>query len=105
MQLFILFAFRKLLGFAPPLIKVFREEGVWDLIFSEKLFYFGPFMEEIALEIARRSEGIMINSELLSSLEDSMIQAKANEVDILQVEAVSFLEFGATLSGNNNNLV
>lgn len=62
-------------------------------------------MEEIALEIARRSEGIMINSELLSSLEDSMIQAKANEVDILQVEAVSFLEFGATLSGNNNNLV
>ncbi|KAJ0974642.1 hypothetical protein J5N97_016607 [Dioscorea zingiberensis] len=104
LQHFILFAFRKLLGFAPLLLEVFREEGVWDLIFSEKLFYFGPSMEEVALEIARHSEGVMINSELASSLEDSMNQAKANEVDILQVEAVSFLEFGATLGGNKNNL-
>lgn len=100
----ILCAFRKVLVSAPALLEVFREEGIWDLIFSEKFFYFRPSLEEVDAEAAPHNEGVLISSNLPSISEISKHQGKTIKVDILQVEAISFLEFVATLNGNTNNM-
>nr|XP_029116201.1 BEACH domain-containing protein B isoform X4 [Elaeis guineensis] len=104
LQHYILCAFRKVLVSAPVLLETFREERIWDLIFSEKFFYFRPSLEEVDEEIHAHSDSVLVNSELPSTAESSKDQAKPIKVDILQVEAISFLEFVATLSGNTNNL-
>ncbi|KAJ3679372.1 hypothetical protein LUZ60_017383 [Juncus effusus] len=91
MQHYILCAFRKVLVSSPALLKVFREEGVWDLIFSEKFFYFGS---GIGFPDFEGEEKVGIFNPGLSQ----------TEMDGLQVEAISFLEFAATHNGNTNNL-
>ncbi|XP_038974912.1 BEACH domain-containing protein B isoform X5 [Phoenix dactylifera] len=104
LQHYILCAFRKVLVSAPALLETFREERIWDLIFSEKFFYFRPSSEEVDAEIDAQGDSVLVKSELPSTTESSKDQAKPIKVDILQVEAISFLEFVATLSGNTNNL-
>ncbi|XP_073008552.1 BEACH domain-containing protein B isoform X1 [Typha latifolia] len=103
LQHYSLCAFRKVLVSAPALIKVFREEGVWDLIFSEKFFYFGPSLQELRFE-CNTDKQILMNLDQPSNSESSTDEAKQVNVDILQVEAISFLEFSATLNGNESNL-
>lgn len=93
--------FRKVLISAPALLKSFREEGLWDLIFSEKFFYFGSSADYIHQIIHETWNDQCIDASE-STGSKSLNQADAN---ILQAEAISFLEFAATLNENSNNLV
>ena len=94
----VLHAFRTILVSSPSLLEVFREEGLWDLIFSENFFYFGPASERSSIE------ELLSNSEIYAS-NYSDCQGKAVGVEILQMEVVSFVEFAATFSGSTHNLV
>lgn len=87
------------------MLDILREEGIWELIFSEKFFYFGTTPKELNVEIATSSDGVLSVSNLSAWPENHSDLAKAAEVDILQVEAISFLEFIASLNENKNNLV
>ncbi|KAK1300212.1 hypothetical protein QJS10_CPB13g00240 [Acorus calamus] len=73
---------RKLLISSATLFEVFRQEGIWDLIFSESFFYFKGVSEEIS----------------------GKSEASLDESDIIQMEVISFLEFAATLTGNTHNV-
>ncbi|RLM79604.1 BEACH domain-containing protein B [Panicum miliaceum] len=100
LQHYMLCTFRKVLISAPALLKSFREEGLWDLIFSEKFFYFGSsvdYMHQIIQETW--------NDQLIDAPKSTDSES-LNEIDvnILQAEAISFLEFAATLNENSNNL-
>lgn len=95
MQHYVLCTFRKLLISAPALLKSFREEGLWDLIFSEKFFYFGSSLDYIQENDQLIDAPKSINSKSFS----------VADVNVLQAEAISFLEFAATLNENSNNLV
>ncbi|XP_058069394.1 BEACH domain-containing protein B isoform X3 [Magnolia sinica] len=102
LQHYILYAFRKVLVSSPTLLEVFREQGIWDLIFSENFFYFGSALEEISGDISISSDGFPQNFELCSN--SSKVQANPSEIEILQMEVISFVEFAATLNGNAHNL-
>ncbi|XP_042456540.1 BEACH domain-containing protein B isoform X2 [Zingiber officinale] len=103
LQHYILCTFRKVLVSAPALLNIFREEGIWELIFSEKFFYFGSSVEEFRKEIASYSD--VLNVPSLSSRPKNVDDlTEVPEVDILQVEAISFLEFVAALQENKSNL-
>ncbi|XP_078166919.1 binding protein isoform X2 [Carex rostrata] len=93
LQHYILCAFRKVLVSSPALLKVFREEGVWELVFSEKFFYFGLSLERTNI-VDYNKEKDRISPTMLSQ----------TDMDEFQVEAISFLEFAATHNGNTNNL-
>ncbi|KAK8930976.1 hypothetical protein KSP39_PZI016783 [Platanthera zijinensis] len=97
MQHCILRTFRMVLVSAPALLEVFREEGIWGMIFSEKFFYFGSSLKELDLKFEIISGAFAISE----SWKD---KSKCNDVDFIQVEAIAFLEFAATLSSNTNNL-
>ncbi|PKA52227.1 hypothetical protein AXF42_Ash010123 [Apostasia shenzhenica] len=99
MQHCILCTFRTVLVSSPALLEVFREEGMWDLIFSEKFFYFGPSLENYDLELKGKTDD---NSDVNSDTYEE--KSKPNDVDILQVEAISFLEFTAALNTSATNL-
>ncbi|KAK1322909.1 hypothetical protein QJS10_CPA02g00135 [Acorus calamus] len=73
---------RKLLISSATLFEVFRQEGIWDLIFSDSFFYFKGVSEEIS----------------------GKSEASLDESDIIQMEVISFLEFAATLTGNTHNV-
>uniref|UniRef100_A0A0D9VCI8 BEACH domain-containing protein B n=1 Tax=Leersia perrieri TaxID=77586 RepID=A0A0D9VCI8_9ORYZ len=95
LQHYILCTFRKVLISVPALLKSFRAEGLWNLIFSEKFFYFGSSMESIH-HIVRDTQNATgpAGSQGLNLA----------DINILQSEAISFLEFAATLNENTNNL-
>lgn len=93
--------FKKVLISAPDLLKSFRAEGLWDLIFSEKIFYFGSSVEYIHQIVCETQNDHFIDA-IKSTGSKSFNQA---DVNILQAEAISFLEFAATLNENTNNLV
>ncbi|KAF6143575.1 hypothetical protein GIB67_029744 [Kingdonia uniflora] len=101
----ILYAFKKILVSLPALLRVFREEGIWDLIFSENFFYFGPSLEELPGEFGTCIAGVLRQSELCSTRNPPNNQLKFNEVKNLQIEIISFVEYVATISGNSHNLV
>ncbi|GJM90279.1 hypothetical protein PR202_ga06543 [Eleusine coracana subsp. coracana] len=101
LQHYMLCTFRKVLISAPALLKSFREEGLWDLIFSEKFFYFGSPVDYINPIIHETQNDHFIDASE-STGSKSINQADAS---ILQAEAISFLEFAATLNENSNNLV
>lgn len=94
--------FRRVLASAPALLTAFREEGVWDLIFSENCFYFGSSVEEIHFHIVTETQDDDANNKRKSTDSESSYRS---DVNILQVEAISFLEFAATLNENTYNLV
>ncbi|RVW65597.1 BEACH domain-containing protein B [Vitis vinifera] len=100
----VLHAFRTILVSSPLLLEVFREEGIWDLIFSENFFYFGPASEGSSIECCTYNEGSLSNSEIYAS-NYTDCQGKAVGVEILQMEVISFVEFAATFSGSAHNLV
>ncbi|XP_043712024.1 BEACH domain-containing protein B-like isoform X2 [Telopea speciosissima] len=100
----VLYAFRRVLVSSPPLLEVFREEGIWDLIFSENFFYFGPTSGESSRELMTDIKGVPRYSELCSTSGSTPNQVKLGEVEILQMEVISFVEFAATFSGSSHNL-
>ncbi|CAL5383977.1 unnamed protein product [Camellia sinensis] len=104
LQHYALFAFRKVLVSSPSLLDVFRAEGVWDLIFSENFFYFGPASAEGFGELRKYDEVPPWNLEIYSSSDGLGSQLNGSEVDILQIEVISFVEFAATLNGSSHNL-
>ncbi|KAL1821830.1 hypothetical protein ACET3Z_016699 [Daucus carota] len=104
LQHHVLFVLRNVLILSPSQLDVFRSEGVWDFIFSENFFYFGPVSAECA-------EGYDSCREILPwdyacNLDSSSTdhQVNSSEIEILQIEVISILEFAATLTGNSHNL-
>ncbi|BFG19464.1 hypothetical protein CerSpe_057380 [Prunus speciosa] len=89
----VLNAFRKVLVSSPASLKVFRDEGIWELIFSENFFYFGPASDDLSGECCRYDES---PPELLSAF--------SGINNILQMEVISFVEFAATSNGSAHNL-
>lgn len=87
-------AFRKVLVSSPASLKVFRDEGIWELIFSENFFYFGPASDDLSGECCTYEES---PPELLSAFSGTN--------NILQMEVISFVEFAATSNGSAHNLV
>ncbi|XP_042508929.1 BEACH domain-containing protein B-like isoform X1 [Macadamia integrifolia] len=100
----VLYTFRRVLVSSPALLEVFREEGIWDLIFSENFFYFGPTSDESSGELIKDIEEVPRYSELSSTSSSSMNQVKLDDVEILQLEVISFVEFAATFNGSAHNL-
>lgn len=104
LQYYVLYAFRKVLASSPLLLEVFREEGLWDLIFSENFFYFVPSLEEVAGECSTFNEQSPKHSNNGSSSNCSSSQVRASEVETLQLEVLSFVEFAATSNGSAHNV-
>ena len=101
-QLYTIRTFRRVLVLAPALLTAFREEGVWDLIFSEDCFYFGSSVEDIQFHIVTENQNDNARNNRIATESESSYRT---DVNILQVEAISFLEFAATLNENTYNLV
>lgn len=101
----VLDAFTKVLVSSPVSLEIFREEGIWDLIFSENFFHFGPDSEEMAGECGSYNQGFP--GQLDRNLSSSSIsnQTKISSFEILQMEVISFVEFAATCNGTVDNLV
>jgi hypothetical protein len=94
--------FKRVLISTPALLPAFREEGVWDLIFSGNFFYFGSAVEDTHFDIVTDVQNGDIDSSRISIDSESLY---CTDVNILQVEAISFLEFAATLNENTSNTV
>jgi hypothetical protein len=101
-QLYTIRTFRRVLVLAPALLTAFREEGVWDLIFSEDCFYFGSSAEDIQFHIVTENQNDSVRNNKIATDSESSYRT---DVNILHVEAISFLEFAATLNENTYNLV
>lgn len=100
-QLYTIRTFRRVLVLAPALLTAFREEGVWDLIFSEDCFYFGSSAEDIQFHIVTENQNDSVRNNKIATDSESSYRT---DVNILHVEAISFLEFAATLNENTYNL-
>ncbi|EXB79620.1 BEACH domain-containing protein lvsC [Morus notabilis] len=98
----ILDAFRKVLVALPASLDVLREEGIWELIFSENFFYF-ELSSEDSVESCTYYESPR-EREAYSSSNTVDNQAKIHGVEILQMEVISFVEFAATSNGSAHNL-
>ncbi|CAJ2641153.1 unnamed protein product [Trifolium pratense] len=96
----VLNAFRNLLSTSPMSLEVFREEGIWDLVFSENFFYFESASEETAGQIFAYNQ----KSEFLSASSSTVDTPEVNGVNSLQMEIMSFVEFAATSNGNTHNM-
>ncbi|KAF3447262.1 hypothetical protein FNV43_RR12442 [Rhamnella rubrinervis] len=99
----VLSTFRKVLVTSPLSLEVFREVGIWDLIFSENFFYFGPASEDLSGDCCTSNE-FRRKHEMLSVSNINNSQSKTNGVEILQTEVISFVEFAATSSESAHNL-
>lgn len=101
----VLDAFTKVLVSSPVSLEIFRDEGIWDLIFSENFFHFGPDSEEMAGECGSYNQGFP--GQLDRNLSSSSIsnQTKISSFEILQMEVISFVEFAATCNGTVDNLL
>ncbi|XP_020165084.1 BEACH domain-containing protein B [Aegilops tauschii subsp. strangulata] len=100
-QIYTIRTFRRVLVSAPALLTAFREEGVWDLIFSEDCFYVGSSVEDIQFHIGTENQNDNVRNNRTATDSQSSYRT---DVNILQVEAISFLEFAATLNENTYNL-
>ena len=105
MQHCVLNAFRKVLISLPALLEVFRKEGIWDLIFSENFFYFGAASEEFCEEFTPYHGGSPEKLEKYSASGSNAVQLKFGGIEIIQIEAISFVELAATSNGSVHNLV
>lgn len=97
----VLDAFRSLLSTSPTSLEIFREEGIWDLIFSENFFYFESASEETAGQIFEHNK----KAEVLSASSSTIDTPEVNGVNSLQLEIISFVEFAATSNGTTHNMV
>ncbi|KAL2459002.1 hypothetical protein Fot_55288 [Forsythia ovata] len=106
LQHYVIFTFRKVLDSSPSLLDVFRVEGVWDFIFSESFFYFGPAPSEFSGENSPCYGVPVVSNEMYwgSSSSSSVDRVNTNEFEVFQVEVISFMEFAATLNGSSHNL-
>lgn len=101
LQCYVLKMFRKDLVTSPVLLEIFREEGIWDLIFSKNFFYFAQASEEFSGEYY---EGSPRKPEIYATSSSTNNQVKSSGVEILQMEVISFVVFAATSNGSAHNL-
>ena len=102
LQYYVIRMFKRVLISTPALLPAFREEGVWDLIFSGNFFYFGSSVEDTCFHTVTDIKNGDVNSNQISIHSESLYRT---DVKILQAEAISFLEFAATLHENTYNTV
>ncbi|CAI9116125.1 OLC1v1017198C2 [Oldenlandia corymbosa var. corymbosa] len=102
LQHHVLLTFRTILVSFPSVLDVFRAEGVWDFIFSENLFYFGPIPADVSGDKNLDFEASMLGGEQFTGLTSN--EGNSNEVETLHIEAISLLELAATLSESSHNL-
>lgn len=105
LQHHVLSAFKKILVLLPSLLHVFRAEGAWDFIFSEIFFYFG--LESLGSSddsLSKKGSSDDCNEQYCDS-NGRTTSLNLHELEALQTEVVSFLEFAATLTGSSHNLV
>ncbi|KAL6603651.1 hypothetical protein ACP70R_044012 [Stipagrostis hirtigluma subsp. patula] len=101
LQYYMIRMFRRVLISAPALLTAFRVEGVWDLIFSENFFNLGSPVEDSHFQnVTETQNGDANNNKISTGYESSY----GTDVNILQVEAISLLEFAATLNENTYNM-
>ncbi|CAN1248861.1 BEACH domain-containing protein B [Linum perenne] len=100
----VLDAFRKILVSSPLSLEIFREEGIWDMIFSDNFFYFGPASVESTAECFTNREGFPGKLGQVSVTNNSNSSTGIDSIEILQMEIVSFVEFAATCKGSVHNL-
>ncbi|CAD6338666.1 unnamed protein product [Miscanthus lutarioriparius] len=100
LQYYVIRMFKRVLISTPALLPAFREEGVWDLIFSGNFFYFGSSVEDTCFHTVTDIQNGDVNSNQISIHSESLYRT---DVKILQAEAISFLEFAATLHENTYN--
>lgn len=100
LQNIVLNAFRNLLSSSPMSLEIFREEGIWDLIFSENFFYFESASEESAGQIIVYNK----KSAILSASSSTIDTPDVSGVNSLQMEIMSFVEFAATSDRNAHNM-
>ncbi|KAB1203863.1 hypothetical protein CJ030_MR8G003333 [Morella rubra] len=105
LQRYVLDTFRKVLVSSPVLLEVFREERIWDLVFSENFFYFRPASEELSGDHCTYNEGSPRKPEIYAASSSSDSQVRSSGVETLQMEVISFLEFAASSNGSAHNLV
>ncbi|KAM7253246.1 hypothetical protein ACFE04_025864 [Oxalis oulophora] len=86
-------AFKKVMVSSPGSLELFREECIWDLIFSENFFYFGPTPVVLSEDCSTSNEKIRTKTQL-----------KSDGFEIIQLEVISFVEFVASSSGSTHNL-
>ncbi|XP_075088788.1 BEACH domain-containing protein B isoform X2 [Nicotiana tabacum] len=104
LQHHVLFAFRKILVLLPSLLHVFRAEGAWDFIFSEIFFYFGlASLGSSDDSLSKKGSSDDCNEQCCDSNGRST-SLSLHELEALQTEVVSFVEFAATFTGSSHNL-
>ncbi|XP_052201034.1 BEACH domain-containing protein B isoform X2 [Diospyros lotus] len=103
LQHYVLYAFRKVLVSSPTLLDGLRAEGIWDFIFSENFFYFVPASVECLGDSCKHDEVHHSNLEICSS-SNRVGSINGNDIDALQVEVISFVEFAATSNASKHNL-
>ncbi|KAH0760080.1 hypothetical protein KY290_023573 [Solanum tuberosum] len=104
LQHHVLSAFKKILVLLPSLLHVFRAEGAWDFIFSENFFYF--CLESLGSSddaLSKKGYSDDCNEQCCDS-NGRTASLNLHELEGLQTEVVSFLEFAATLTGSSHNL-
>ncbi|XP_050939531.1 BEACH domain-containing protein B isoform X3 [Cucumis melo] len=100
----VLAAFRKFLVSSPASLEIFREEGIWDLFFSENFFYFGHAFEDFSLECCTNNDDDSLEKHETYYATSSNSPLKVEGVDVIQMEVISFVEFASTTCGTAHNL-
>nr|GLL18344.1 BEACH domain-containing protein B isoform X1 [Ipomoea trifida] len=104
LQRCVLSAFKTILIFSPSLVDVFRAEGAWDFLFSENFFYFDPASGEFSGHDGSNYEIPLFSNEQKYASNCTGSSINLNEVEAIQREVISFMEFVATSSGSSHNL-
>lgn len=110
---------KKLLEVSPTVLQLFRDDRVWEVMFSEYFFYFG--LGDYSKRITKKSEGSSTAVEGITSKgpeadaykigdeesDDDTIPQIPESVDTepLRLEVISFVELAATVNGTSNNWV
>lgn len=104
LQRSVLNTFRKFLTSSPAYLEVLRDEGIWDLLFSENFFYFGPAFDDSSGDCCSVNEEFSVRLDILSS-SNCIDPMKIGSAELLQLDVISFVELAATSNGSAHNLV
>lgn len=96
LQHYVLCLFRKMLAISPSVLAVFREEGLWQVLFSEYFFYFEMGFEHDALHHQ--------DSPVIGAVADSETFSQNQESIPLQLEVISFVEIAAIGNSDYDNV-
>jgi hypothetical protein len=123
LQHYTLYVLKKFLEVSPTALQLFREDRVWDVMFSEYFFYLG--LGDCKNMIPSRNEEAMVGGS--SPGKESSAQKHEDDARVicpqgcgdvsyshipesvdtepLRLEVISFVELAATVNGTSDNLV